>query len=631
MRRHAAAIALLLLWAAAPAQAAASITIDDVDVSQAPNLSVTISVPGGNADLQAADFAVLVDGARKTADVYALIRDPMQVVVAIDTSGSMRGEALTQARSAALGFVDSLPPTAQVAVLSFGDSAAALTPMGATHDEVATALDSLDAGGETALYDAVVAATGLYSGTDARRVLVVLSDGGDTVSQATLAAAAAAASGADVDVRAVALDTSDTDTAALAALTSTGSVTTASGAAGLAAAYDTVAQELTGRYRLTFTAHGSGSSTISIYVNTAQGILADSRVVDLGTGSVIGSVTPDPAPADFGIPPTDPSTAVAAPDRLEKPWTLPVGVGLVFFGILAAFWLTTKGREVVEVVDPLEGISIADEERTGALARLAARVRSIGDRFAGRNQTNSVDLALDRAGVALRPGEFVVVAATTVVVGITLGLVLAGAIGAIIFGFIALVLPRTVLKVRTDRRRRAFGDQLEGTLQTIAGSLRAGYGLVQSIGTVASESPSPTSEEFNRVVVESRMGRSVEQSMGAMARRLENEDLQWVVEAIEIQREVGGNLAEVLDTVTGTIRDRNLIRRQVKALSAEGRISAFILLALPFVIAAFIAMISPDYLRELIDSTAGRIMLVVAGLLMAAGAAWIRKIIQVRF
>jgi tight adherence protein B len=632
VRRVAGALALVVLWAAAPASAAASVTIDDVDASAAPQLDVTISVPGGNADLQASDFAVVVDGSRRTASVYALIRDPMEVVVAIDTSGSMNGDALTQARSAALGFVDSLPTTAKVAILSFGDAATPLTTMGASRDEIASALDSLTAGGETALYDAVVASTGLYTGADARRVLVVLSDGGDTVSDATLAGAAAAAADADVDVRAVALATSESDTAALQALTSSGSVTTASGAAGLAAAYDAVAQELTGRYRLSFTTQGSGSATITIYVNTAQGVLADSRVVDLGTGTVIGSVTPDPAPTDFGITAPAPTTEVAEAGRFAQSWALPAGAALVFAGILGSLWLSGRPRsEKPEPMTPLDGIAAEEAPRRTALTRLAAKVGILGDRVAGKKRDNSIDRALDRAGISLRAGEFVVVSATIVVVGITTGLVLAGPVGATGLGLAALFLPRFGLRMRTDRRRRAFSDQLEGTLQTIAGSLRAGYGLVQAISTVASESPTPTSDEFNRVVVESRMGRSVEKSMGAMAQRLENEDLQWVVEAIEIQREVGGNLAEVLDTVTGTIRDRNLIRRQVKALSAEGRISAFILLALPFVIAAFIAMISPDYLNELTSTTVGRIMLGVAAALMAAGAAWIRKIIRVKF
>lgn len=238
---------------------------------------------------------------------------------------------------------------------------------------------------------------------------------------------------------------------------------------------------------------------------------------------------------------------------------------------------------------------------------------------------------LDAAGVALRPGEWVVVSATAIIVGVTAGLVLGGAPGAVAVGGLAVAGPRLLLRLLTVRRRTAFADQLEGTLQIVAGSLRAGYGLTQAISTVAGESPRPTSDEFERVVAENRLGRSIEDSMGALAVRMQSEDLGWVVEAIEIQHEVGGNLAEVLDTVTATIRDRNLIRRQVHALSAEGRLSAIVLLALPFAIAGLIGMISPDYLAELTGSTMGLVMLAGGVVMMALGAAWIRRIVRVEY
>jgi tight adherence protein B len=296
-------------------------------------------------------------------------------------------------------------------------------------------------------------------------------------------------------------------------------------------------------------------------------------------------------------------------------------------------WLTLRSSKDDDdpVFVPLESMMPIAGNDPGLLSRAGARARRIGDAVARRTRAGAIDAALDRAGLAIRPGEFVVVSATGVVVGVTAGLVLGGLLGALLFGVAAAGLPRFVLKFKAASRRRAFADQLEGTLQTIAGSLRAGYGLVQAISTVATESPEPTSSEFDRVVVESRLGRSVEDSLRAMARRLDDEDFMWVVEAIEIQREVGGNLAEVLDTVTGTIRDRNMIRRQIHALSAEGRLSAYILIGLPFGIAGLIAVISPDYLSELTGSGVGRIMLGAAMLLMFLGSLWIRKIVRVEF
>jgi len=616
-----------------PAFADEGLVIDSIDITNAPEMSLVISVPAevAAADPAASDFAVLVEGVRVSADVFALVRDPMEVVIVIDTSGSMAGEPIQAAASAALGFADSLPEIAQVSLVTFGDEVVTRNAMGATRTEVAESLAILIAEGETALYDAMVTAASQFTEADARHVLVVLSDGADTVSTATLDQAIAAAAEANAEVRAVALQTSESAHDALSALTSNGSITTAIDAADLAAAYETVALELTGRYRLTFQAASNGSIQIDVFVNGPTRVLSSSRVVDLASGIIIGERPPPPIPAGFGkIPTPAVPVIIGEPTGLSSGWTLPAGIALVFVGALTMLWLTSKDDEnSLAFTAPVEAdLSI---ERAGFIPAAGRRVKAIGDRIAGRSETGAMDRALDRAGVALRPGEFVIISATGVVVGVTAGLVMGGTIGAVFLGAAAAAAPRTILRTLANRRRRAFANQLEGSLQTIAGSLRAGYGLVQAMSTVAEESPSPTSDEFNRVVVESRLGRSIEDSLAAMAERLENEDLGWVVEAIEIQHEVGGNLAEVLDTVTDTIRERNQLRRQVQALSAEGKISAIILLSLPLVIAFFIAMISPDYLAELTDTGVGRIMIGVAALLMLAGSAWIKRIIRVEF
>jgi len=636
MKRLCAAVlaAAVLLMAAPGAIAAGGVEVMSVDVSAHPEVSVVIAVPAAvvAAEPTAADFAVVVDGSQVAADVYALVRDPMEVVLVMDTSGSMAGAPMERAKAAALGFADQLPETAHLAVVGFGDRATTLAPMGAAREDVAAAISALDARGETALYDAVVEAASLFTGSDARRILVLLSDGGDTASVAELDDAVVAVADAGAELRAVALETPESAPGALQVL-SAGKVTTASDAATLAAAYETVALELTGRYRLTFTTNASGVIAIDIFVNGPDGVLSVSQQIDITTGSATAGVDPAAPPAGFGpVGSPAPVTVTAAADRFSEKWTLPAGIALVFAGALVTLWLTMRGGSEEEpVFIPADAMATIPEDRPGWLKRAGRHARTLGDSVARRSRAGAIDTALDRAGLAIRPGEFVVVAATGVVVGVTSGLVLAGLPGAVLLGGFAAILPRTVLGTLASRRRRAFADQLEGTLQTIAGSLRAGYGLVQAISTVATESPAPTSIEFNRVVVENRLGRSLEDSLKAMVRRLDDEDFGWVVEAIEIQREVGGNLAEVLDTVTGTIRDRNMIRRQIHSLSAEGRLSAYILLGLPFVIAGFIATISPDYLAELTDTTVGKIMLAGAGVMMFLGGLWIRKIIRVEF
>jgi tight adherence protein B len=148
---------------------------------------------------------------------------------------------------------------------------------------------------------------------------------------------------------------------------------------------------------------------------------------------------------------------------------------------------------------------------------------------------------------------------------------------------------------------------------------------------VAQEAPSPSRDEFGRVVVETRLGRELPDALRATAARMRNDDFGWVADAIAIQQEVGGNLAEILDGVAATIRDRNQIRRQVQALSAEGRMSAVVLIALPFVLAFAISIINPGYLDVLFQRPIGRVILGLGVVLMTIGVAWIRRLIRIVF
>lgn len=622
-------VAALLL--AAPAGAGQGVVIEQVDIDEYPDVSLTVSLPGNASpqELTADDFAVLIEGARLPLDVYALVRGPMEIVIALDTSGSMAGDPLVKAIEGARGFIAGLPDTVKFGLVSFGDSPTLLAPVGTSREEIDAHLDGLEATGETALYDAMVTAAAAFEPeSDARKVIVVLSDGADTVSEATLIDALKAVAEIGIDVRAVALETSETDHTNLGRLAG-GTVVTAESTGDLARAYDEVAQELTGRFRLSFRTSASGSSEISVFVQTPIGVLSTSRTVVFPSSPASVVTTLPPPPVTIAPPPVAP--AVASPGLFGSSWVMPAGIGLVFLGLLLVLWMQSRGgisevdREIRKETKEKKG------SRRGLLARLGVGASAVRDMVVSEPEKGGLDRDLDRAGLELRAGEFIIIHATVVVVSIIGGLIFKGAFGAVVLGILGTAAPRMVLNTMISRRRDAFADQLEGTLQIIAGTLRSGYGLAQAVQTVAAESPSPTSDEFGRVVVENRLGRSVEGAMRAMAERLENEDLEWVVEAIEIQHEVGGNLAEVLDTVTGTIRDRNNIRRQVKALSAEGRMSAIILIALPFVVATLIAIVTPDYLTELFTTVIGKIMLGFAGVMMLLGTIWIKKLVKVEF
>jgi tight adherence protein B len=219
--------------------------------------------------------------------------------------------------------------------------------------------------------------------------------------------------------------------------------------------------------------------------------------------------------------------------------------------------------------------------------------------------------------------------ATTVA---TLALLLvAGPLGALVVGVLVPVGFRATVTRRGRKRRAQFDDQLSDALHTVAGGLRAGHSLVQSIDSLVHEAESPIRDEFERVLFESRLGHPLPVAMRNVAARMGSEDFDRVAEAIEIQYEVGGDLAELLDLVTNTIRERRRVHRQIRALTAEGRLSGTILFCLPIAMFGFIAFANRTYMSELTGTAGGKVVLAIAGALMIVGAIWLRRIVRLLY
>jgi tight adherence protein B len=248
-----------------------------------------------------------------------------------------------------------------------------------------------------------------------------------------------------------------------------------------------------------------------------------------------------------------------------------------------------------------------------------------------RGRLASGAAALERAGMSMTLPNFVLVVALSTVLGFAVGVLL----GGFLLGLLLLAgVPfgaKLFLKFRASRRQAAFADQLDDSLQLMAGSLRAGHSLLRAVDSVSSEADAPTSEEFSRIVNETRVGRDLNDALDEVAERMGSDDFTWVAQAIAIHREVGGNLAEVLDAVSKTIRERNAIRRQVKALSAEGKLSAIVLMALPFGVAGFISLTNPSYMAKFTESTTGYAMLAAAVVMLLLGAFWLKKTVAITF
>jgi tight adherence protein B len=239
--------------------------------------------------------------------------------------------------------------------------------------------------------------------------------------------------------------------------------------------------------------------------------------------------------------------------------------------------------------------------------------------------------ALENAGIAMTLPDFVLVVALGTIGTAVLGVLLAGVVVGLLLAAAVPLGARLVVKVKAGRRRARFADQLDDALQLMASSLRAGHSLLRAVDGVSHDAPAPMAEEFARIVNETRVGRDLGEAIDEVAARMASDDFLWVAQAISIHREVGGNLAEVLDAVGHTIRERNAIRRQVKALSAEGKLSAVVLMALPFGIIGFISMTNPGYLEKFTESLLGYGMLAVSSVMLLVGAVWLKKTVTIRF
>jgi tight adherence protein B len=265
--------------------------------------------------------------------------------------------------------------------------------------------------------------------------------------------------------------------------------------------------------------------------------------------------------------------------------------------------------------------------KSGFMKRFVRQAESVAER---RGMLGSIETALEQANMPIRPGEAIAgVIGLAVIVSVITAIVLGGIIGGLVGGFATLLVAAGSVNYVARRERNRFIDQLPDTLNLISTSLRAGYSLLQSLEAVASEAPQPTAREFGRALTETRLGRPPVDALKDVAARMESVDFDWAVLAISIQREVGGNLAEVLQTAAETMLHRNRLRREMKALTAEGRISAIVLGALPLGLFLFLYSTNRDYLEPLFTSTAGIAAMVGAMVLLGVGIFWLTRIVRI--
>ncbi|MGY2745469.1 type II secretion system F family protein [Arthrobacter sp. UYCu723] len=308
---------------------------------------------------------------------------------------------------------------------------------------------------------------------------------------------------------------------------------------------------------------------------------------------------------------------------------LQIGAGLLFAAVLLlGIVLIVPGGASV----PLDRRRPVQNQPDSQLTRFAgSAVHLVDGLFSQRKVRLFNREALENAGLRLSQADFFVLVAAGAFVGALAGLVVAGPLLSLLLVLLAPLAGHLVLGFLSGKRRSKFDEQLGDTLQLLAGGLRAGHSILRAIDAAATESQSPTSEEMRRVVTETSLGRDLLASLTDTAERMRNEDFTWIAQAIQINREVGGNLAEVLDQVNETIRERSEIKGHIKSLAAEGKFSAYILMAMPIGIVAMLMLVNPGYMNVMFTHPLGWGMIAASVVLMTIGGLWMRKIIDLKF
>lgn len=309
----------------------------------------------------------------------------------------------------------------------------------------------------------------------------------------------------------------------------------------------------------------------------------------------------------------------------------------VFFLITGLHRLLFASRYAV-----LERLQIHTELSPGALQQTEAAANrdfkrdflrflgTLGTALSRRDNLNSIQKKLLKAHVLMRAEEFI---------GLTI--FSAAALSLLVFllsdtlpfglaaGILGLKIPDMVIELKKNRRAETLTQQLPEALTIVSSGLRAGYSFPQAMSVVSREMPPPIGKEFARVIWENRMGKPLEEVLRNLGERNESDDLNLVITALLIQKQVGGNLAEILDNISHTIRERVRIKGEIQTLTAQGRLSAIIIIILPVAVAAFLMATNPEYMLTLVRETLGLIMLVFAIIMQVFGIMVIRKIIKI--
>jgi tight adherence protein B len=603
----------------APLAASAGVTLRGVDTTKYPTVRATLVAP-----VASRNAPTLTENGRKVVDLTTQnLASTKSVVVAIDRSQSMEGRRLQDAVEAARTFVAAKAPTDRVAIVVFGSEAVSLTSFSSSTTDSDDALRAMKADSKsgTALYDGLQLSSQMLSHEQGggARVVILLTDGQDVSSKTPLPDALATAKKAGVLVYPIGVGAAATTEAPLREMAQAtgGAFHGAATSSALKGIYSSISSELRRTWRLEYLTGATPGQEVHLRV----------------------SLQPEGADStDFTVPDSF-APAVTHGGGLPSAFYSALG-GLVFTLIIAFLVLTAGGLALAggtgswvkgRLAPHLEGGPSRGRRREKGerLAAFAGLFRVTEQTFGHRRLWKKIHLKLERADVPLRTVEFFYLMTGC---GFTLMLFAAltgrSTLGILIAFGVGAMLPYLWVSFKARRRMFAFEDQLPDLLVTLAASLKAGHSFKQGIQTLVDEGHEPASKELGRVITDTRLGRPMDDALAETAERIGSKNFSFVITAVTIQRQVGGSLAGLFDMVADTVRQRQQFARKIRGLTAMGRASAYVLIALPFFIAFAITLLNPTYMEPLYHTSTGHMLIIVGLVMMAFGSLILRKLVS---
>jgi tight adherence protein B len=558
------------------------------------------------------------------------------VLIVDDSETADQVVGFSQVKEAALSYLNSLNANTRVMLVSGGGGnpeVEALVPFTTNHSEIRTAIEAMQPGGGSVMWNSISRSAGALMGQPdgIRSVVAVMASPG---SSSTIPASVARGNllNANAGLTVVAPGTENLQIGEFTGVADSvrgGLVIRADNNSTMADAGREAARLHEGTLVVEFDKRQ--------IPNTASTL-----TVSLGGVSETVRFVPDGLAVGEGLrAPEIPTTSRLEILRGDRGAIIAVGLGVVatllfsfaMMQIFAGNDNTLNNTLAVYGADEVtEEQRAADDAFASVRSRIVEQVVEKAESAAeSRGSLATTTTMLQKAEIPLRVGEAMAVQVGIIMIAMVIGLLFTGSpLGALGFAVPAAILPSMFVKFKVKRRMAKLESQLPDTLNLLSSTLKAGYSFLQGIDAVGNEAEEPLAGEFRRTVNEARLGRDIDDALDDLAERVDSVDLLWAVVAIKIQREVGGNLAELLSTVANTMTARTRLRGEVAALTAEGKMSAYVLVALPILVGIAMYFMNPEYISNLWSNTYGFIAMGIGALGMVVGSVWMRKIIDIK-